>query len=149
MAHGTVFVLWADRFDEAAAAIFVSVLREAGVRVKVVGLHAQRAVGEHGLVLVPDITLEQALRIANRAACVVVPGDGASVEVVGEDPRVREFFGVAAAHGARFVVGPGNGWKADGQGVLPARGCEVESYPGGDGVIGYARGLGGVLGIGG
>lgn len=34
-----IFVLWAANFDEAAASVFVSELRNAGLRVQVVGLH--------------------------------------------------------------------------------------------------------------
>lgn len=147
MAHaqGTVFILWADRFDEAAAAIFVSVLREAGVRVKVVGLSAQRAVGAHGLALVPDMTLEQALPLAGRAVCVVVPADGVSTQAVGQDPRLREFLGSTATHGARFIVGPGNGWLTNGQGLLPRSGVVIEEYSATEDVVAYARGVGGAL----
>ena len=59
-----VLVLWAERFDEAAATIFVTVLREAGLRVKVVGLTPPPVSGAHGLALVPDLSLDQALPLA-------------------------------------------------------------------------------------
>lgn len=140
----TVFILWADRFDEAAAAVFVSALREAGVRVKVVGLSVQRAVGVHGLALVPDITLEQALSIAGQAVCVIVPADGVSMRVAGQDPRLREFFGVTAMQGARFIVGPGNGWLTGEQGLL-LDGAAMEEYSAAEDMVAYARGLGGML----
>ncbi len=67
------FVLWADRFDETLAALFVAELRKAGLRVKLVSLVGQPSSGAYGLTLVPDLTLEQALPMAHQASCVVIP----------------------------------------------------------------------------
>ena len=49
-----VFVLWGAQFDEAPATVFVSELRNAGINVKVVGLHGQHITGAHGISLKPD-----------------------------------------------------------------------------------------------
>ena len=62
----TIFVLWGHHFDEAVTAIFVTELRTAGVRVKVVGLEARTSAGAHGLSLVPDLALGQLPRLAQR-----------------------------------------------------------------------------------
>ncbi len=61
-----VFVLWGDRFEEVAATIFVAELRQAGLRVKVVSLTRRRVNGGHGLALLPDLTLEEALPVKCR-----------------------------------------------------------------------------------
>ena len=43
-ADGVVFVLWGSQFDEAPATIFITEFRNAGLRVKVVGLHGQHTI---------------------------------------------------------------------------------------------------------
>ena len=62
-----VFVLWGKGFYEASATIFVTELRRAGLRVKVVGLTQRRTSGAFGLALVPDVTLDQILLAASHA----------------------------------------------------------------------------------
>lgn len=99
-----IFVLWGEWFEEAAAAIFVTQLREAGLRVKVVGLTPHRISGSHGLVLVPDLTLDQALPLAAQAACLVIPHSAYGLKQLKNDPRLRDFFGQALANQARLVL---------------------------------------------
>ncbi len=69
-----VFVLWATNFDEAAASVFVSELRDAGLRVQVVGLHGQQIAGARGLVLGADMWLDEALRYGRAGALPGHPG---------------------------------------------------------------------------
>lgn len=107
-----MFVLWADRFDESAATVFVTEFRIAGLRTKLVSLVSHASAGANGLALAPDLTLDQALPLAGRAACVVIPGGAAAVKRLGDDPRLRVFLAEAHAHGALFVVG------VDGEGAL-------------------------------
>ncbi|NJN98486.1 MAG: DJ-1/PfpI family protein [Anaerolineales bacterium] len=71
-----VFVLWADQFEEAPATIFVTELREAGLRVKVVGATPAPISGLHGLALVPDLTLDQALTLLAQVICLIIPQTG-------------------------------------------------------------------------
>lgn len=107
-----MFVLWADRFDESAATVFVTEFRIAGLRTKLVSLVSHASAGAYGLALAPDLTLDQALPLAGRAACVVIPGGAAAVKRLGDDPRLRIFLAEAHAQGALFVVG------TDGEGAL-------------------------------
>ncbi len=100
-----VFVLWGDKFEEAVAAIFVSELRDAGLRVKVVGLTHRLTNGRHGLALVPDLTLDQVLPIASRAACLVIPCLLPGLKRLKDDPRLPAFFQEVQARGAKVVVG--------------------------------------------
>lgn len=95
-AQPTVFVLWGDQFDEAAAALVITGLRQAGLRVKVVGLHGTCVKGAHGLGLLADLTLDQALTIADRAICVVFPCTTQSFQRARDDPRLEEFLARAA-----------------------------------------------------
>ena len=49
-----IFVLWADKFEEVTATVFITELRKAGLRAKLVGLTRQQTSGAYGLALAPD-----------------------------------------------------------------------------------------------
>jgi hypothetical protein len=99
-----VFVLWSHYFEEAPAVLFITELRQAGLCVKVVGLRGAQAPGVHGVVLQPDLTLGQALRLVQRASCVVLPCPAKRIRALQNDPRLLEFFQQAAANGALCVL---------------------------------------------
>src|SRR5215217_5905292 len=101
----TVFVLWGHYCEEMAATVFVTTFRAVGLQVKLVGLSGQRNAGEHGLVLIPDITLDAALALVSNASCVVIPCDFACLYRFADDPQFRQFLQRANAHQAWFVVG--------------------------------------------
>jgi hypothetical protein len=105
-ADDTVFILWGNGFDEVTATIFVTELRRAGLRAKVVGLTRRRSIGAYGLVLEPDLTLELALPLAGSAICLVVPYASSGHKRLANDPRLSEFFDLAQANRARFILGP-------------------------------------------
>lgn len=98
------FILWADRFDETLAALFVAELRKARLRVKLVSLAGQPSSGAYGLTLVPDLTLEQALPMAQQASCVVIPCGDAGLKRLKNDPRLQEFLVQTHNAGAAFIV---------------------------------------------
>jgi len=100
-----VFVLWSDGFDEMAATIFVSELREAGLLVQVVGLLPRQINGAHGLALVPDLTLDQALPLASSAICIIVPSSSRWGKHFDNDPRIYQLLKQAHQNQAIFVTG--------------------------------------------
>jgi len=122
------FVLWADHCEEAAATIFITELRKAGLRVKVVGLSRKQANGVFGMALVPDLTLEQALPLAAQTRCFIIPCSLRVAQRLNNDPRLQTFFGQARANRAKFVIGQTNGGHWDDLG-LPASNDEVVVYP--------------------
>ncbi|MEZ4769917.1 MAG: DJ-1/PfpI family protein [Caldilineales bacterium] len=99
------FVLWADRFDEAAAALFVTEFRKAGLKTNLVQVTGQHTTGANGLALVPDMAIDDARALASRAACVVVPCDTAAVRQTSSDPRVAAFLSEALASGVELIIG--------------------------------------------
>jgi putative intracellular protease/amidase len=103
-----VLVLWAPGFDEVAATVFVTALRTAGLSVKLVSLSRQLACGSHGLGLVPDLTLEEALPLAGAASCIILPCNPPLVRRLAMDPRIRELLGQALTHHATLVVSVGS-----------------------------------------
>lgn len=102
-AQPTIFVLWGEHFDEAAAVLVVTTLRAAGLRVKIVGLGGRCVKGQHGLGLLADLTLDQALAQAEQALCVVIPCTPPIFQRARDDPRVGEFL--EKVRQARVVVG--------------------------------------------
>lgn len=100
-----IFILWSDGFDEEVASIFVAELRQVGLLVKVIGLSRQHASGAHGLILVPDFTLDQALPLATETACLIIPCQTLPSKHLNNDPRIRKFIEQINANQALFLVG--------------------------------------------
>ena len=98
------FVLWGNGFEESMAAVFISELRQANRRVKLVGLTQRPTRGAYGLSFTPDISLDQALSLAASAVWVVIPSRSASFGPLLADPRLPAFF--QAAHKACFIIAP-------------------------------------------
>ena len=90
------FVLWGEKCDEAAAALFVTKLRAAGLRVRVVGISGKRIGGAQGLQLVADLALDQALPLVAQAACVIIPCPAVILARFLHDPRLHNFLEIIA-----------------------------------------------------
>ena len=100
----TILVLWGHSFDEIAASIFVCELRRLGKRVKLVGLKHQHIAGQHGLTLVPDLSLGQALQAGKQTPCIIVPAPLAALQQFSYDPRLAELLQLAAENEAIFIA---------------------------------------------
>ena len=100
----TILVLWGQSFDEIAASIFVCELRRMGKRVKLVGLKHQHIAGQHGLTLVPDLSLGQALEAGKQTPCIIVPAPLAALQQFSYDPRLAELLQLAADNAALLVA---------------------------------------------
>jgi hypothetical protein len=134
-----IFVLWSDGFDEMVATAFVTELREAGLLVKVVGLTLRQISGAHGLALMPDLTLDQALLLASQATCVIIPSAIGRRKQLNNDPRLRQFFEQARANQAQFITG--RWYKSRPAGLeLPTPVEEsVMNYPETEDIVKFAR----------
>ena len=130
-----IFVLWATNFDETAASVFVSELRNAGLRVQVVGLHGQQIAGAHGLVLGPDMRLDEALRYAGQTRCLIIPAPLHCLAPFEADPRLCRFMEEVQTAGARIVAGDAD---YDATQLLSAG---AELYPPGEDVFAFVRRL--------
>lgn len=100
-----VLVLWDTNFEEWIAVTFVTEFRRLGIRTLLVGVQARPAVGAYGVMLVPDITLDAALALADRTCCVVMPCGCADLRRLENEPRLHTLFVRAQANQARLVVG--------------------------------------------
>ncbi len=103
-----VLVLWAGGFEEAAATIFITELRNAGIQVKVVSLTRHQARGAHGLALVPDLTLSQARSLLADTTHLIIPATWQATQTLKNDPYLSEFFEYVSRYHIPILI-PGNG----------------------------------------
>jgi 4-methyl-5(b-hydroxyethyl)-thiazole monophosphate biosynthesis len=144
--RGYIFVLWANNFEEVAAAVFVSELREAGLRVKIIGLTGPHSRGAHGLGLVPDLTLDQALPLACQTSCLVIPGPASSFKSLKNDPRLHRFFEQVRSVQPWFVISSTFPTESFSHGVWPFPEPELLLvYPDNQEMVKFARDLVGLL----
>lgn len=99
-----VLVLWGKQFEEATAAIFTTKFRQSGLCVKVVGLAGMRLAGKNGLAMYPDMTLGEALAVAEQVVGIVLPCSISMLKQSEADPRLVELFNIAYQNGAKFVI---------------------------------------------
>jgi hypothetical protein len=97
-------VFLGEGFDEISIVAFATEFRRVGLRVTVVGLQGQRAIGAYGIRLLADQTLGQVLTQVSGVACVVVPCDASRFYRYQTDPRLAELLMQAQANQAQFVV---------------------------------------------
>ena len=101
---GSIYILWNTYCNEVIAAIFLVALRDAGWRTKLVGLHGDRHPGRHGVTLVADMSLGDALRAPDRILSVIAPCVLNPLDLIDPDPRLGELFARAQHQQAVFVV---------------------------------------------
>ena len=100
-----IYVLWGDGFDELAAVTAVTMLRQSGYQVKLVGLRRQPIAGAYGVMLVPEIGLDEALAKAVPFCGLVVPCTEAGWQRLQLEPRVGQLLARLQANGAHLFVG--------------------------------------------
>lgn len=102
--QGYVFALWAEQFDETIATTFITEFRKLGLRAKVVGLDGNKAKGRYGLGLLIDMTLGEAVQLAEHAICIIVPCRRANLRRVSADPRLHILLALAFANNKCILI---------------------------------------------
>lgn len=102
------FVLWGEQCDEVAAVLFITTLRAIGIRVWVVGIGGKRNCGAHGLALVSDLALEQALPLAGQSMAVIIPCRAEQWVHFLNDPRLVAFLVECVQHHAPMLMAESN-----------------------------------------
>lgn len=97
----SVLVPLADGCEELEAVTIIDLLRRAGVNVVTAGLSEGPVTASRGVVIVPDTTLDDALR--QDFAMVVLPGGGPGAEALNRDPRIADLLKSMASEG-RFTA---------------------------------------------
>ncbi|RME33984.1 MAG: DJ-1/PfpI family protein [Gammaproteobacteria bacterium] len=85
-----VLVPLAEGCEELEAVTVIDLLRRAGIEVVTAGLTAGPVKASRGVVLVPDTTLDEALR--QEWDMVVLPGGLPGADHLNEDPRIAELL---------------------------------------------------------
>ena len=101
-----VLVIVADGFGEMEAMIFLSLLRQAGLCVKSVGLTSGLVGGAHGIWIMPDLTLADLDQLTKTASinAVVLPEGRHSLAKLEADPRVHRLLRQVAAQQGQIVT---------------------------------------------
>ena len=98
------FILWGDNFEERVATVFATEFRQLGICVKIVGLTGLQASGLNGLSLTSDLTLGEALPLAGKAICVIIPCSAVRLHQSEDDPRLPQFLQQALANDAHCII---------------------------------------------
>jgi hypothetical protein len=108
VAQNCVLVVMVDGFDEAETIAIISILRQAGLCVKSVGLSSGLVGSAHGLWLMPDLTLSDLDDLVKTKfiSMVVLPENDQSLARLEIDPRIHKFLGQVAAQRGQIAVGP-------------------------------------------
>jgi 4-methyl-5(b-hydroxyethyl)-thiazole monophosphate biosynthesis len=117
----TALVLFAEGSEELEAVTVVDILRRAGISVMLAGLNAGALRGGRGTVLVPDVTLDEALM--HSYDMVVLPGGQPGANNLKADARVLELVQQMAQQGkyvAAICAAPS---------VLASVSCSTENKP--------------------
>lgn len=99
-----VLVLWGHYSDELVAATSIVKLRQAGVRVKLVGLERRKLRGANGLALLPDLTLGDALPLVQQVRAVIFTMTLAVLLHYLDDPRLVTLLQIACDQGAALIL---------------------------------------------
>jgi len=111
-------VVLADGFEEAEAIIFLSLLRQAGLYVKSVGLTSGLVGGAHGVWLMPDLTIANLDGPTDTTpiSVVILPEGRQSLTRLEADPRVHRLLRRVVAQRGQIVT------SSDGLQVVRAAG---------------------------
>jgi putative intracellular protease/amidase len=101
-----VLVLIADGFKEREAIVLLSLLRQAGLCVKSVGLTSGLVSSAHGVWLMPDLTLTDLNGWTNATSisAVILPKSGQSLARLKTDPRVHKLLRETVVQGGQVVT---------------------------------------------
>lgn len=96
-----VLVPLANGCEELEAVTIIDLLRRAGVDVTVAGLEEGIVTASRGVLLQPDMTLDEALR--QDYDMVVLPGGGPGADRLNDDSRIRDLL-VEMANSEKFTA---------------------------------------------
>ncbi|OAD23783.1 DJ-1 family protein, partial [Candidatus Thiomargarita nelsonii] len=86
----TVLVPLAQGCEELEAVTVIDLLRRAGITVLTAGLDNQAVKASRGVVLIPDTTLDEAIK--QSFEMIVLPGGLAGAENLNNDPRIHQLL---------------------------------------------------------
>lgn len=108
VAQSCVLVVMANGFDETETIAIISILRQAGLCIKSVGLASGLVGSVHGLWLMPDLTLSDLDHLVKTKfiSMVILPENEKCLAKLQTDPRLLKFLGQVIAQRGQIAVGP-------------------------------------------
>jgi 4-methyl-5(b-hydroxyethyl)-thiazole monophosphate biosynthesis len=102
-----VLILIADGFEETETIIWLSLVRQAGLCIKSVGLTRGLVSGAHGISLKSDLALSELEPWLNTTAirAVILPGGEASLARLEADPRTHKLLRRVVEQNGQIVTG--------------------------------------------
>ncbi len=98
-----IILLLADGFDEAAVSIILTTLRQVGLPISLTGLRSRRVRGAHGLVIMPNTSLDRVLEKSSPILALIIPNGAGHLARLRVDPRVRNLLHRCLAEQATLV----------------------------------------------
>lgn len=132
----SIYILWGRQLDAVAATIFATELRRVGLSTRLVGMQARPARSQFGVVLIPDLALDDALAAVDPIACLIVPGQWKDVEALLYDPRLLELINRVHRQDGLFFIG---GHPGAHRGIYEDR--QLLSYPQDGSLLTFAQNL--------
>jgi len=102
--EGQMLLLLTEGFSEAQATLYISELREAGLPVKTVGLTRRPVRSEHGVEIVPDLSVDQVIRTPPRVRLLILPRGESGMSIWRADPRMRGLLELVQEQGGWLVA---------------------------------------------
>jgi hypothetical protein len=101
-------IVIADGFEEIEAIVFLSLLRQAGLCVKSVGLTSGPIGSAHGVWIMPDLTFADLDDLADTTAVsvVILPEGSQSLARLETDPRVHRLLRQVVAQRGQIITSP-------------------------------------------
>ncbi len=108
VAQTCVLVVMTNGFDEAETITMISILRQAGLCVKSMGLASGLVGSAHGLWIMPDITLSDLDDLVKTKfiRLVVLPENEQSLARLETDPRIHKILRQVVTQKGQIAVGP-------------------------------------------
>jgi stage V sporulation protein S len=88
----SIYILWSAQLDAMTATILATELRRAGLAASLLGMHARPTRSEFGIVVTPDLSLEDVLATSDPIACLIVPGKWKELRALLYDPRLLDLI---------------------------------------------------------
>lgn len=103
--RGVAYVLWGDGFDELMGVRLLAALRTLAIQSFLVGFRHQSMRGAHGITLVPNLALDEALVAVHDARWLIVPAQGTSHQPFIAEPRLGKLLTLLARQPTTVIVG--------------------------------------------
>jgi stage V sporulation protein SpoVS len=99
-----IYILWAGQPDAVAATIFATELRRVGLATKFIGMHTRPTRSQFGIVIHPDLSLDDVFTAPDQVVCLIIPGRWTDLRSLLYDPRLVALIDRVYRQGGTVLV---------------------------------------------